>query len=74
MQGRRQCLGGGLASTRQIVTSQIDENELLPSDCRFRIDRSMLIQGDVSGAEEGKILIENLQRRDVKLRVKEAPK
>jgi hypothetical protein len=53
---------------------KIDESELLSSDCRFRIDRSMLIQGNVSGAEEGKLLIENLQRRDAKLRVKEAPK
>jgi hypothetical protein len=48
---------------------KIDEEELLPSDCRFRIDRSMLIQGDISMAEEGKLLLENLQRRDAKLRV-----
>jgi hypothetical protein len=53
---------------------KIDDDELLPSDCRFRIDRSMLIQGNISGAEEGKALLENLQRRDAKVRVKGAPK
>jgi hypothetical protein len=58
----------------QRPSMKIDESELLPSDCRFRIDRSMLIQGNVSGAEEGKTLMENLQRRDAKLRVKDASK
>jgi hypothetical protein len=49
---------------------KIDEDELLPSDCRFRIDRSMLIQGDVVTAEEAKVLLENMQRQDSKLRLR----
>jgi hypothetical protein len=47
------------------------QDELLPSDCRFRIDRAMLIQGDMAAAEEAKTLLESLQRHDAHLRRKE---
>jgi hypothetical protein len=53
---------------------KIDENQLLPSNCRFCIDHSMLIHGNISGAEEGKRLMENLQCHDTKLRMKDASK
>lgn len=41
---------------------------ILPSDCRFRIDRSMLIQGKLEEAENAKIIMENAQRYDRALR------
>lgn len=46
----------------------IPENDLLPSDCRFRIDRGMLINNDMDAADRAKNLIEELQRHDYKLR------
>jgi hypothetical protein len=49
---------------------KVEEEELLPSDCRFRIDRALLIQGDADAAEEAKTLVENLQRCDAKLRLR----
>jgi hypothetical protein len=48
--------------------AKVEECELLPSDCRFRIDRAMLIQGDITAAGDGKELMESLQRRDRQLR------
>jgi hypothetical protein len=42
--------------------------DLLPSDSRYRIDRAMLLQGDLDAAEHAKVLLETLQRKDVKLR------
>lgn len=47
---------------------KVDDDELLLSDCRFRIDRAMLIQGDMEAAEHAKGLLEELQRCDAKLR------
>jgi hypothetical protein len=44
------------------------DDELLLSDCRFRIDRAMMIQGDMEAAESAKALLEELQRRDARLR------
>jgi hypothetical protein len=46
----------------------VEPSDLLPSDSRYRIDRAMLLQGDMEAAEQAKVLIESLQRRDVKLR------
>ena len=46
----------------------IPDDDLLPSDCRFRIDRGMLIQDDMDAADIAKTLIEELQRHDYKLR------
>jgi hypothetical protein len=51
---------------------KIDENQLLPSNCRFCIDRSMFVYGNISGTEEGKMLMENLQCYDAKLHMKDA--
>jgi hypothetical protein len=47
---------------------EVPPADLLPPDSRYRIDRAMLIQGDVDAAEHAKVLLEVLQRRDVKLR------
>ncbi|KAK8886369.1 hypothetical protein M9Y10_041832 [Tritrichomonas musculus] len=49
-------------------SNPISDEDLLPSDCRFRIDRGMLIQGEMDLADKAKTLIEELQRRDYKLR------
>lgn len=46
-----------------------NEDELLLSDCRFRIDRSLLIQKNLDEADKGKVIIEESQRREEKLRV-----
>lgn len=48
----------------------IPDEEMLPSDARFRIDRSWLIQGNIDVADEAKTLLEELQRKDAKLRAK----
>jgi hypothetical protein len=48
--------------------AKVEEDALLPSDCRFRIDRAMLIQGDVAAAGDAKELMQSLQRRDANLR------
>lgn len=47
---------------------EIPECDLLPSDCRYRIDRGMFIQNRMDDAEKAKNLIEELQRHDYKLR------
>lgn len=47
---------------------EIPACDLLPSDCRFRIDRGMYIQNRMDDADKAKNLIEELQRRDYKLR------
>jgi hypothetical protein len=46
----------------------VDDIDLLPSDGRFRIDRSYLIQGHAEHAGAAKSLFEDLQRREAKLR------
>jgi hypothetical protein len=46
----------------------VEPDRLLLSDARFRIDRALVIQGDMEGAEVAKTLLEQLQRRDAKLR------
>lgn len=46
----------------------VGDDELLPSDCRFRIDRMFLIKGQMEAADDGKAVIENAQRREEKLR------
>ncbi|OHS97331.1 Oxysterol binding protein [Tritrichomonas foetus] len=49
-------------------TAQVDEEMILPSDCRFRIDRMYLIKENIEVADEAKIIIEEAQRREEKLR------
>lgn len=49
----------------------VSDDDLLPSDGRFRIDRSYLIKQSVAEADKAKTLLEELQRRDAKLRKKE---
>lgn len=49
-------------------SSQVPDDDLLPSDCRFRIDRGMLIANKMDEANKAKALIEELQRHDYKLR------
>lgn len=46
-----------------------DDTALLPSDSRFRLDRSLLIQNKVDQSDEVKIMIEEMQRREEKMRV-----
>lgn len=50
----------------------VQDELLLPSDGRFRIDRAYLINKTVSEADPAKTLLEELQRRDAKLRKKES--
>jgi hypothetical protein len=47
---------------------EIEDAELLPSDGRFRVDRSYLIRGDEERASQAKNIFEELQRRDAQLR------
>lgn len=47
---------------------EIPDCDMLPSDCRFRIDRGMYIQNRMDDADKAKNLIEELQRHDYKLR------
>lgn len=42
---------------------------LLPSDSRFRLDRALLIQNRVDDSDEVKIMIEEMQRREEKMRI-----
>lgn len=46
----------------------LPQDELLPSDCRFRLDRYKLITSDLDTADKAKLIVEELQRRDSKLR------
>lgn len=45
------------------------EELLLPSDCRYRIDRSLLITKELDDADKGKVIVEESQRREEKMRV-----
>jgi hypothetical protein len=47
------------------------EAETLPSDCRYREDILLLKKGDPKGAADAKAKLEDLQRRDAKLRKEE---
>lgn len=47
---------------------EIPPEELLLSDCRYRIDRAYLIKGDMDKADEAKTIIEECQRHDYKIR------
>ena len=51
----------------------VPDEELLPSDCRFRLDRMYLIKGDLPTADNVKVVIEESQRREEKLRQCVAP-
>jgi hypothetical protein len=42
---------------------KVEENDLIPSDSRYRLDRNLLIDGDVAGAEYARYVIEQIQRR-----------
>ncbi|OHS98558.1 Oxysterol binding protein [Tritrichomonas foetus] len=46
----------------------IPDDMLLLSDCRYRIDRAMLVQGDMKKADKAKLVLEECQRHDYKLR------
>lgn len=49
--------------------STSDDSMLLPSDSRYRLDRALLIQNRIDDADEVKIMIEEMQRREEKMRV-----
>lgn len=49
-------------------TAQISENEFLLSDSRYRVDRAVLILEDVDAADKAKVVLEEAQRKDAKLR------
>jgi len=46
----------------------IDRDFLLNSDCRFRLDRAFLIENNTIYAEESKVVMEESQRREEKMR------
>lgn len=46
---------------------------LMPSDSRYRLDRANLIKNNIPMADQAKICIEEMQRREEKLRVSVAP-
>ena len=57
--------------TRDIVQrpiKQVPDDMLLLSDCRYRIDRALLIEGDMKKADKAKLILEECQRHDYKLR------
>ena len=45
-------------------------DDILPSDSRFRLDRGLLIEGNLPEADKAKVIIEETQRREEKLRIK----
>lgn len=47
---------------------KVNDDELLPSDCRFRLDRSLLIRKKIDLADQAKTEIELLQRHEKKIR------
>ena len=49
-------------------TEEIPDDELLPSDCRFRLDRNLFIEGNMGDADTAKKALEEAQRREAKLR------
>ena len=49
-------------------TADVGDDMLLPSDCRFRLDRMYLIKDMTEVADEAKVTIEEAQRREEKLR------
>lgn len=49
--------------------TKINDDELLPSDCRFRLDRYYLINKKMDLADQAKVIMEESQRREEKLRV-----
>ncbi|OHS93320.1 Oxysterol binding protein [Tritrichomonas foetus] len=49
-------------------SKEISESLLLPSDSRFRLDRVLLIQNDLVEADKAKNALEEIQRREEKLR------
>ena len=51
-------------------TEEIPDDELLPSDCRFRLDRNLFIDGKMEAADAAKKALEEAQRREAKLRKK----
>lgn len=51
-----------------------DENVVLPSDARYRSDLVALKSGDVDKAQKEKERLEELQRRDRRLREGKSPK
>ena len=49
-------------------SDNITDDSLLPSDSRFRFDRVLLINGKLEEADKAKTALEELQRREEKLR------
>ena len=47
---------------------EVKDEELLPSDARFRLDRCYLIRGDNEAADAAKNALEDCQRKEAKLR------
>jgi hypothetical protein len=59
------CLDGRVAWTLERSRSsrpavKVEESDLMPSDTRYRLDRSLLIEGDVVGAEDAKNVMEQI--------------
>lgn len=50
------------------AVGEVKDEDLLPSDARFRLDRCYLIRGDNEAADQAKNALEDCQRREAKLR------
>lgn len=50
------------------AVGQVDDSDLLPSDVRYRGDRDLLISNNNAEADKAKTALENLQRREAKIR------
>ena len=50
------------------AVGQVKDEDLLPSDVRYRADRNLLIRNNQPEADKAKTSLENLQRREAKIR------
>ncbi|OHT16256.1 Oxysterol binding protein [Tritrichomonas foetus] len=48
---------------------EVKDDELIPSDVRFRLDRNLLIEKNMEEADKAKTALEEVQRREEKIRV-----
>lgn len=55
-------------------SAKVDEEKILQSDSRYRLDRNLFISNKSEEADRAKVLIEEFQRREERLRKVEKPK
>lgn len=54
--------------TAQRPIKDVEQDMLLPSDSRYRLDRVLLIKGQMEDADKAKSALEEIQRREEKIR------